>query len=112
MDINNKIYYYLMEVVKDEVSRLELSQIENIKKNMKIDVEIIEQFVQHINRVYERDPEVFLMDTGSYTQIGLIKKQMQETMTDINQVMSLLVEFKNFKTKLEQISKSIIFEYV
>jgi translation elongation factor P/translation initiation factor 5A len=101
-----------MDVVKEEVPRLDLSQIENIKKNIKIDVALIDEFVQHMNRVYDRDPEGFLMDNGSYTQIGLIKKQMQETMIDINQVMGLLVEFKNFKTKLEQINKCIIFEYV
>ena len=103
-----------MEFAKDETknSKLDLSKIDEIHKNAKIDVDLIDQFVKHMNRVYDRDPESFLLDNGSYLQIGLIKKQMYETMKEVNQVLDKLNEFKVLKNKLEQINKCILFDII
>ena len=103
-----------MEFAKDETknSKLDLSNLETIHKNVKIDIELLDQFVQHMNRVYDRDPESFLLDNGSYLQIGLIKKQMDETMKEVNQVLDKLNEFKTLKNKLEQINKCILFDII
>ena len=103
-----------MEFAKDETknSKLDLSKIDEIHKNAKIDVDLIDQFVKHMNRVYDRDPESFLLDNGSYLQIGLIKKQMDETMKEVNQVLDKLNEFKVLKNKLEQINKCILFDII
>ena len=103
-----------MEFAKDETknSKLDLSKIDEIHKNAKIDVDLIDQFVKHMNRVYDRDPESFLLDNGSYLQIGLIKKQMDETMKEVNQVLDKLNEFKILKNKLEQINKCILFDII
>jgi cellulose biosynthesis protein BcsQ len=103
-----------MEFAKDETknSKLDLSKIDEIHKNAKIDVDLIDQFVKHMNRVYDRNPESFLLDNGSYLQIGLIKKQMDETMKEVNQVLDKLNEFKVLKNKLEQINKCILFDII
>ena len=78
----------------------------------KIDVDLLSQFVQHLNRVYDRDPDGFLLDNGSYLQLGLIKKQMDETMNEVKQVLDKLNEFKHLKFKLEEIKKCVLFEIV
>jgi hypothetical protein len=103
-----------MEFAKDDKnnSTLDLSKIEEIYKNSKIDVDLLDQFVQHMNRVYDRDPEGFLLDNSSYIQIGLIKKQMEETMKDVNLVLDKLNDFKHLKNKLQQINKCILFELI
>ena len=63
-----------MEFAKgeDENKKLFFSKIEEFQKSTKIDVELLEQYVQHMNRIYDRDPDGFLMDNGSYLQLGLI----------------------------------------
>jgi hypothetical protein len=104
-----------MEFAKDETKnskQLDLSSLETIHKNTKIDIDLIDQFVQHMNRVYDRDPESFLIDNGSYLQLGLIKRQMDETMKEVNQVLDKLNEFKTLKNKLEQINKCILFDII
>jgi len=103
-----------MELAKDETknSKLDLSTLETIHKNSKIDIELIDQFVQHMNRLYDRDPESFLLDNGSYLQVGLIKRQMDETLKEVNQVLDKLNEFKTLKNKLEQINKCILFDII
>ena len=96
----------------DKNTKLDLSNLENIHKRTKIDVDLLSQFVQHLNRVYDRDPDGFLLDNGSYLQLGLIKKQMDETMNEVKQVLDKLNEFKHLKFKLEEIKKCVLFEIV
>jgi len=103
-----------MEFAKDETknSKLDLSNIETIHKNSKIDIELVDQFLQHMNRVYDRDPESFLLDNGFYLQLEFIKKQMDEKMKEVNQVLDKLNEFKTLKNRLEQINKCILFDII
>ena len=96
----------------DKNTKLDLSNLENIHKRTKIDVDLLSQFVQHLNRVYDRDPDGFLLDNGSYLQLGLIKKQMDETMNEVKQILDKLNEFKHLKFKLEEIKKCVLFEIV
>ena len=103
-----------MEFAKgeDENKKLFFSKIEEFQKSTKIDVELLEQYVQHMNRIYDRDPDGFLMDNGSYLQLGLIKKQMDDTMKEVNQVLDKMNEFKQLKSKLLEIQKCILFEFI
>lgn len=90
----------------------DITSIKEFHKNTKIDVELLDQYVKHMNRVYDRDPEGFLLDNGSYVQLVLIKKQMEDTMKEVNEALDKLNEFKQLKTKLEQINKCILFEFI
>jgi hypothetical protein len=107
-----------MEFAKDEDenenlnSKLDLSKLEEIQKSTKTDVELLDQFVQHMNRVYDRDPEGFLLENGSYLQLGFIKKQMDDTMKEVNQVLDKMNEFKHLKNKLLEIQKCVLFEFI
>ena len=97
---------------ENQPPKSDLLSLINFKKQTKMDVDLLEEFVQHLNRVHDRDPESFLMDHGSYIQIALIKKQVEDTMKEISQALEVLNEFKNIKSKLEQINKCILFDII
>ena len=86
-------------------SKVVLSNLETIYKKTQTDIELIDEYLQHMNRVYHRDPDSFLIENTFYLQIGSIKKQLNETMKEINEMMDKLNEFKQLKSKLEEINK-------
>jgi hypothetical protein len=89
-----------------------LTKINDFKRKTTVDVKLIKEFVQYLNRRFDRNEEDFLTDNSSYIQIGLIRQQMDDIKTEINLVLESLGEINKIKQELEDTKKCIIFDLI
>jgi hypothetical protein len=89
-----------------------LTKINEIKDKMKTDISLMKEFMQHMNRKFNRNEDEFLTNNISIIQIGLIRKEMNDLKNEINIILDSLNEIKEIKKELGELNKNILFEII
>jgi len=89
-----------------------LTIMNEIKNKMKTDTSLMKEFMQNMNRKFNRDEEDFLTNNNHYIKIGFIKKEMNDLKREINIILDSLNEIKEMKKELEELNKNILFEFI
>jgi hypothetical protein len=89
-----------------------LTKINEIKDKMKTDISLMKEFMQHMNRKFNRNEDEFLTNNISIIQIGLIRKEMNDLKNEINIILDSLNEIKEIKKELGELNKNILFEFI
>ena len=89
-----------------------LTKINEIKNKMKTDISLMKEFMQHMNRKFDRNEEVFLTNSNHYIQIDLMKKEMNNLKKEINIILDSFNEINEIKNELEEVNKNILFEII
>ena len=91
-----------------------LSKLEEIKKNIKIDIQLEKETIEYLNRKLNSELEEnnILIHKFDKNYIYFLKNQIDDSIIKINKILKLFSEFQKMKKDLDEIQKNNLFKKI
>jgi predicted metalloenzyme YecM len=89
-----------------------LSKLEEIKKDLKVDIELEKETIDHLNKVINSESEENNISNCTYDKnyIFFLKNQIDDSIIKIDRILKSLSEFEKMKKDLDKIKNNKLFE--